>query len=156
MRKVNYCHVENCTKPHVANGYCNTHYLRLKRHGTLEPTVIFRGGNRNHPYAYSYVNMTQRCNNPKATQYKDYGGRGITICDRWDSEGGFLRFLEDMGEKPDPSYTLDRKDTNGNYEPSNCKWSSRSEQQFNRRNSKKKQKKLERSGIIEPIINEGL
>jgi hypothetical protein len=73
--------------------------------------------------------MIQRCNNPKATNYKYYGGRGITVCDRWHS---FINFLADMGERP-AGMTLDRIDVNGKYEPSNCRWTTSSEQQQNKR-----------------------
>ena len=73
--------------------------------------------------------MRNRCNNPNSSQYSDYGGRGITICERWDD---FNLFVEDMGERPD-GYTLDRIDNNGDYTPSNCQWSSRLHQQRNRR-----------------------
>lgn len=77
----------------------------------------------------SWYSMKQRCLNPNNRYYKYYGGRGITICERWMK---FENFLEDMGERP-KELSLDRIDNDGNYEPSNCKWSTRKEQQNNRR-----------------------
>lgn len=77
------------------------------------------------------MSMRRRCNDPKRHNYKYYGGRGIKVCDRWDKS--FLNFLEDMGERPSSIHTIDRIDNTGNYEPSNCKWSSMQEQCLNRR-----------------------
>ena len=80
----------------------------------------------------------ERCTSPSDKRWKDYGGRGITICDRWSTPGtGFLNFLADMGEKP-LGYSLDRIDNDGNYEPGNCRWATAKEQMSNRRNSKGK------------------
>ena len=73
--------------------------------------------------------MRTRCENPNATRYADYGGRGITVCERWHD---FAGFLADMGEQP-PGLTLDRKDNDGNYEPGNCRWATRAEQNRNQR-----------------------
>lgn len=70
------------------------------------------------PTYKSWDMMKQRCNNPKATGYKNYGGKGIEVCSRWQE---FHQFLFDMGERPE-GYTLSRKDHNSNYEPSNCRW----------------------------------
>ena len=90
---------------------------------------------RKTPTYMTYCAMRDRCVNPNHTNYKHYGGRNIKICDRWLGRiVGFKNFLEDMGERP-PNMTLDRIDVNGDYEPSNCKWSTQKEQMANRRNN---------------------
>lgn len=74
--------------------------------------------------------MLERCSYAKHSGWKYYGGRGIRVCDRWKN---FVLFLEDMGESFREGLTVDRKDGNGNYEPSNCVWATRKEQAMNKR-----------------------
>lgn len=74
----------------------------------------------------SWSGMFTRCYNPKNKRFSNYGGRGITVCDRWTKS--FENFILDMGKKPTPQHSIDRIDVNGNYEPSNCKWATQKEQ----------------------------
>lgn len=84
-----------------------------------------------HPLYNTWHSMHDRCSNPKNSEYHRYGARGITVCDAWDD---FNQFVSDVGEKPTPQHTIDRfPDGNGNYEPSNVRWATKSEQNINRR-----------------------
>jgi hypothetical protein len=74
--------------------------------------------------------MMSRCRNPKSPQFRDYGGRGIKVCDRWKSSANFIA---DMGKRPTPKHTLERKDNNIGYGPDNCSWVGRSKQAKNKR-----------------------
>ena len=65
--------------------------------------------------------MLRRCYDVKHKSYKDYGAKGIIVCDRWQGENGLKNFIEDMGSRPE-AYTLDRKNSEGNYQPDNCHW----------------------------------
>lgn len=74
--------------------------------------------------------MKHRCLNPKDKRYKDYGGRGITVCSRW--KKSFKNFIDDMGERP-KGYSIDRKDNNKGYSPDNCYWATDKQQALNKR-----------------------
>jgi hypothetical protein len=87
--------------------------------------------NKDHPLYQTWAGMKTRCYNPKAANYENYGGRGITVCDRWRDD--FWAFVADMGSKPAKGVSLDRRDGDGCYEPSNCRWATASEQNRNRR-----------------------
>ena len=83
----------------------------------------------------TWRSMIQRCTDETNPHYKHYGGRGITICARWLQS--FANFIEDIGKKPDRSYSIERINNDGNYEPGNCRWATRSEQMLNQRRSRK-------------------
>lgn len=82
-----------------------------------------------HPLYATWVNMRQRCNNPRNPMYPHYGGRGIRVCSRWND---FHQFVRDVGSRPDPEMTLDRMDNDRGYEPMNVRWATPVQQANNR------------------------
>ena len=78
----------------------------------------------------SWESMKKRCYYKKHDSYINYGGVGVKVCDRW--KNSFLSFFEDMGKKPNKTYTIDRIDTKGDYTPDNCRWASKTTQSRNR------------------------
>jgi hypothetical protein len=99
----------------------------------INSLVHRKHGMRHTPEFETWAGMRQRCGNPNDADYKNYGARGITICDRWSS---FECFLEDMGVKPSPKHSIDRRDNNGNYEPGNCFWATKKQQSRNTRRNR--------------------
>lgn len=78
--------------------------------------------------------MKQRCENPKSNRYYTHGARGITVCDRW--KDSFENFIADMGERSEKGLSLERRENDGNYEPSNCFWATKKQQARNKRNNR--------------------
>lgn len=115
INKLNSGHTKSCGcfKPH-------------KTHGKS-------GLNRSKEYI-AWDAMIQRCCNPNNPNYKYYGAKGVKVCDRW--KNSFENFLSDMGEAPSPKHSLDRKETTGSYEPNKCRWSTRIEQDRNKRRNR--------------------
>ena len=87
------------------------------------------------PEHQTWIGMKIRCTYRGTNGYENYGGRGIRICSAW--LNSFETFLADMGRKPTPYHTIDRIETNGDYEPGNCRWATRKEQRHNQRNTQR-------------------
>lgn len=111
-------------------GCWNIEALSLRKKHGLSKTGAYR----------SWKHMMNRCYNPNDQRYEYYGGRGIKVCKKWHN---FMKFYKDMGDKPD-TYTIERKNNNGNYDPSNCEWVTVAEQNRNNRRTRK----IEYKGVI--------
>ncbi len=129
------CSVDGCERKHRARGFCKFHYDKKKISGEIA-TINHqeKHGMFGTPEYVSWYAMKTRCYNKKQKSYKDYGGRGITVCDRW--KNSFTAFYKDMGPKPFPEAQIDRIENAGNYEPDNCKWESSEGNNQHRRSSK--------------------
>lgn len=112
------CSITNCEKAEKVRGYCKHHY-RKKYLLKIHPLYIIWQG------------IVQRCENKNCKAYDYYGGRGIIVCKLW--RENYKEFENYMGDRPSLKHTVDRINTNGNYEPGNVRWASKQEQQRNRK-----------------------
>lgn len=141
------CAVNGCEKQVVARGFCDTHYRRFKKHGDTSKNNRVKHGHYGTLTYMSWKSMLARCYYKKHKSFAHYGLRGVGVCNQW--RDSFVQFLCDMGERPSSDYTLERIDVNGNYEPGNCAWATRTQQQNNRRNTFY----VEKDGSLKPIAD---
>lgn len=125
-KDVSGCHLKS---GHTSSCGC----LHKEKFTTSRITHGHTSGRNISPTYQTWSSMLKRCNNPAATNYDRYGGRGIKVCDRWHE---FESFLNDMGERPSTDYEIDRIDNNGNYEPGNCRWVTAKRNSRNRRSTR--------------------
>lgn len=133
MSGVKICTIRNCGLRIHAKGWCQKHYARNYKYGSPNYTTRVVGENRSQNPVYKvYHAMLDRCKNPDNKYYSYYGGRGIRVTKRWQGLNGFANFVKDMGERPE-GLTLERIDNGRGYSPTNCKWATHSDQQYNQR-----------------------
>lgn len=125
------CMVKSVTNGSTQSCGC----VNTKRRSEMgkDPRSKTKHGMHNSPEWSSWKMAKQRCFNPNATKYSNWGGRGVTMCDRW--KNSFEAFFQDMGPRP-PGTSLDRIDPFGNYEPGNCRWADSKTQGRNTRKRK--------------------
>lgn len=141
VKKVNSGHTKSCgcLQSEITTKRSTKHGEATRKYKSPE-YVVFQG-------------MIQRCTDSNCPKYKNYGGRGITICDRWrePSGQGFLNFLADMGRRPPECTSIDRKNNDGDYCPENCRWATSEEQGNNTR----KNRYLESNGVRQTLAQWG-
>ena len=124
------CSVDGCDTKVRAKGYCIKHYERYKNHNDTNVNLSTTHGLSKHPLYNVWKCMISRCENETDKDYKNYGGRGITVCNEWRDINAFIK---DMGKRPTAMHTLDRINNNKGYSPDNCRWADIVAQNRNRR-----------------------
>ena len=143
LQNNNHCCVKDCTKKIYARKMCPMHYRRWKLYG--DPNIITRSysrgrNKRRHPLYSVWNQMINRCYRESCPAYRNYGKRGITVCEEWRGSDGFWNFVKGMAPRPEGrykngriKYTLDRIDNSKGYSKGNCRWASAQEQAQNTR-----------------------
>lgn len=133
------CSENGCGRSSVARGWCRKHYARWHTTGSIhlngrEPEAHGLAGKSKIPEYGVWRTMKSRCFNPNDKNWANYGGRGITVCSEW--KDSFTAFITFLGRRLSPRHTLERIDNEKGYEPGNCIWATRKEQNRNHRRSR--------------------
>ena len=142
--KINKCSGERYVYCKCECGKNSIHKMGNLRNGHTKSCGCYRknfmvthGNCVDHKHTTEYgcwSGLLSRCYNSQHKHFCNYGGRGISVCARW--KDSFENFLIDMGPKPNKNYSIDRIDNNSNYEPSNCRWANKKQQNFNKRTTR--------------------
>jgi hypothetical protein len=130
------CLVAECEvyRSYLWKGYCHPHYYKLLKYGDPRAGKYGKHGLTRSAEHHVWKGIKARCNNPNNPGYNNYGARGIKLCERWLT---FANFFEDMGTRPSPAHSIERINNDRGYEPGNCKWATRIEQNRNSRQNVK-------------------